>query len=253
MNWLLLRGLSRESAHWGNFTGAVQNMPNVKRVMTLDVPGVGTNISTENEPIPYLSVRETVSALRAQFLKRYETNSNWSVIGISYGGMLSLEWASEHPHDFKQAVIINSSSANTPVFRRLKLRALMTTFKSLIILNSEKRESEILKMVSNLRSDDVRILQDWVEIATQRPVDRRIALYQLFAASQFKLPAAVTPKVLVLTSKKDKMVDWRCSKTIAEKYQAVLKVHDSAGHDLPLDDSEWVIAQILEFTKNNGL
>jgi hypothetical protein len=49
----------------------------------------------------------------------------------------------------------------------------------------------------------------------------------------------------VLASRADRLVDGSCSRALAYRVPgARLAEHDSAGHDLPLDDPEWVVAQI---------
>jgi hypothetical protein len=49
---------------------------------------------------------------------------------------------------------------------------------------------------------------------------------------------------LVLASRGDRLTDWRCSRDLAQAGDWPLKVHLKAGHDLPLDDPQWLIAQI---------
>jgi pimeloyl-ACP methyl ester carboxylesterase len=91
----------------------------------------------------------------------------------------------------------------------------------------------------------VRLLDDWVTWRRECPVSRASALRQLWAAARYKAPAA-KPAVpmLVLTSTHDGLVDTRCSERLAAAWQCEIARHPQAGHDLPLDDSAWVLAQI---------
>jgi pimeloyl-ACP methyl ester carboxylesterase len=79
-------------------------------------------------------------------------------------------------------------------------------------------------------------------------------LRQLIAA----LGASVSPQTLhkipflILGSEKDRLVDPQCSRDAAKALLAQLVMHPSAGHDLPLDDPDWVIEQIRNWLKSIG-
>jgi pimeloyl-ACP methyl ester carboxylesterase len=49
---------------------------------------------------------------------------------------------------------------------------------------------------------------------------------------------------LLLASQTDHLVNVICSTTLAQRWQCALHLHPSAGHDLPLDDGDWVITHI---------
>ncbi len=67
---------------------------------------------------------------------------------------------------------------------------------------------------------------------------------QLTAAARFHAPL-VKPSVptLLLASEQDHLASVNCSKILANYWQCDLLIHNTAGHDLPLDDGTWVIAQ----------
>ncbi|MGB1477517.1 MAG: alpha/beta fold hydrolase, partial [Marinobacter salsuginis] len=52
------------------------------------------------------------------------------------------------------------------------------------------------------------------------------------------------PDALLLASRGDRIVHWRCSAALEERWQWTMKLHPDAGHDLPLDDPEWIIQQL---------
>ncbi|MDT4885930.1 hypothetical protein FQZ97_1222250 [compost metagenome] len=100
-------------------------------------------------------------------------------------------------------------------------------------------------MTSNRVQAHEPVLQDWVAARAQRPVSAANALRQLVAAARFSAaPAAPIPKVLLLASEHDHLVDSRCSRAIASAWHRPLVMHPSAGHDLPLDDPAWVADQV---------
>ena len=70
------------------------------------------------------------------------------------------------------------------------------------------------------------------------------------AASRYRLSRELPPvPVLVLGSAKDRLVDPNCSIQLARQANLPLKMHPDAGHDLPLDDPQWVVKSIKEWLK----
>jgi len=51
-----------------------------------------------------------------------------------------------------------------------------------------------------------------------------------------------------LNGARDRLVDARCSERLAQAWQVELHTHPDAGHDLPLDDGEWVARQVAQWT-----
>lgn len=108
-----------------------------------------------------------------------------------------------------------------------------------------KRESAILDLVSNHAQRRRTALPHWVALAEQCPVGRGNGLRQLLAAARFRGPRdCVVPPVLLLAASGDRLVDPACSSAIARAWRAPLKLHEDAGHDLPLDDGAWVAASV---------
>ena len=54
----------------------------------------------------------------------------------------------------------------------------------------------------------------------------------------------------MLAGRQDQLVDVHCSQTLADKCQVHLRIHEKAGHDLPLDDAQWVITAIQEWRRD---
>ena len=73
---------------------------------------------------------------------------------------------------------------------------------------------------------------------------------QLVAAARFHaLPAPPAAPTLILASRKDRLVSVECSKSLAGQWQCPLRLHASAGHDLPLDDGPWVATQVRDWMR----
>lgn len=241
MRWLLLRGLARQKEHWLEFSTMMESQ--TEGVLMLDLPGFGDQ---SHRPTP-LTIRGHTEELRERFLELKGQHENWGVLGISMGGMIGLDWVSRYPRDFQKCVVINSSAKDLgPFWQRLTVYGLYRLLRGSFTRSLEQREIEVLKMVSNLRAKDKATQKKMLAIAEKAPLSITNALKQITASSQFILPSKIKTPLLVLASLKDHMVDVRCSKLMAEKYGAKIKFHPTAGHDLPLDDPQWVVQQTVE-------
>lgn len=244
VNWLLLRGLVRERGHWADFperlvvhTGGV--------VLTLDLPGVGTE---RMRPAP-MSIAATVSDLRARFLTArapHESGAEWRIFAPSLGGMIALAWAEAHPSDFAAIAVCNTSARNLAgPFQRLLPAAIRTILRGLFTFEPLARERLVLALVSNTEHGRAHA-ESFARLATASPIGRFVFLRQLFAASLARAPAALTLPLLVLCSEGDRLCSPGASRALASRLGARLAVHPDAGHDLPLDDPDWVIDRLTE-------
>jgi pimeloyl-ACP methyl ester carboxylesterase len=99
--------------------------------------------------------------------------------------------------------------------------------------------------VAGLEAQRQGALPTWAALARERPVRPANALRQLAAAARYSAsPMRPATPTLVLTSARDRLVDSSCSRKLAQAWQAGLAVHPSAGHDLPLDDPDWLITEV---------
>lgn len=241
--WVLIRGLTREQGHWGKFKDMLQEQDPESEVLCIDLPGCGE--------YHRLSSPFTMDGI-AEFIHSHfkgERPKQRYVLAISLGGMVAVELARLYPDSMDALVIMNSSFKNlSPMYHRLQLEALQYFYRGLMASNNEERESAVLDMVSNLPSDSKereKILKDWVDIAIKRPVTKINFLKQIFAAAMYNLPLEKPAfPVLILTSYADRMVDPRCSQKLAEQWQAPLIAHTTAGHELCLDEPQWVIDKV---------
>jgi pimeloyl-[acyl-carrier protein] methyl ester esterase len=252
MNWILLRGLGRESRHWLDFPSHLKTAFQVNgaappEILCLDLPGFGT----EKNHRPPFTIRENVNTLREKFLLAKKTREPWGLVGISLGGMIALNWAETFPEDFQALVVINSSASDLSSFQhRLSPYAMYRLLRAGLTTNVEKKERQILKMVSNLKAHDPSVRKTLTAIAKEKQVTPAKMIRQLAAAMRFQSPQKIDVPTLVLASIKDAMVDVRCSKSIAERLSAPIKFHPTAGHELTLDDPAWVAEKIREFTSS---
>jgi len=242
--WLLLRGLLREQGHWGDFPSRLQQrLPNTN-VITLDIPGNGLKYR-EQSPT---SIPEMVDALRSQYAPTQPLN----ILALSMGGMIATDWMQRYPHEISKAVLINTSLKSiNPFYHRLHPRNYLQLL-SVLSKSQDKKEHAILKFTANNPLNRQKALNSWLDIARSRPVSKQNIVRQLIAASRFspqkKIP---TQPVLLLNSRHDHVVNARCSQDIARVWGRPLITHPTAGHDIPLDDPEWLITILCRFVNGD--
>ena len=244
--WVFLRGLMRESRHWGQFPTQFLNEIPAQDIITLDFPGNGSLHASASAT----SVEEMVEHCRRQ-LQQSGCAPPYHVLALSLGAMVAFAWAQRHPIELEKVVLINTSLApHNPFYQRLRPKNYPTLFRFLIQGSVAEREALILRITSN-QADTERgkeILVKWLIYANEYPIARKNIVRQLFAAMRYRAPdAAPTVPMLLLAGLQDNLVNPNCSTTLAKTWKCALKTHSDAGHDLPLDDGVWVAKAIKEW------
>lgn len=239
--WVLLRGLTRESRHWGEFPETLCRACGDGAVLTIDLPGNG-HLNSLASPG---SVAGMAAHCRNQLLER-GISPPYFLLAMSLGAMVAVAWANDHPEDVGGCVLINTSLRPlSPFYHRLRPRNYLPLL-SLMLRSGDAvhREKTILRLTSS-HPDRPQKLAEWIAYARQNPVSVRNALRQLLAAARFEAPRTepATP-VLILSSAQDRLVDPRCSRYLARRWNTAFAEHPTAGHDLPLDDGPWVARQV---------
>jgi pimeloyl-ACP methyl ester carboxylesterase len=241
--WVLLRGLTRESRHWGSFTGQFQQAFAQARVLTLDLPGNGL---LNGQRSPSL-VGAMVEHCRTQ-LQQQQIEPPFKVLAMSLGAMVSVAWSQAYPQEVAAQVLINTSMRPlNAIYQRLQPKHYATLLQLLLTgAAPDAWERAILRMTSN--QADASVLALWRNLRLQHPVTAANALRQLLASARFQADlAAPEAATLLLVSARDQLVSPACSTAWATQWQCPIRTHPRAGHDLPLDDAHWVIAQVLDW------
>ena len=241
MNWILLRGLGRHSLFWNDFPLRLEKeLKETDKVLCLDLPGLN------GEKTKFKSISDITDQMREKWLSQ-KGDGAWSIAAISLGGMVAMNWASRYPEDFNHLITINSSDAKlSPVYERLTPRAAKYLLKILKEPSLRNKEKYVLEATSNLIEINETLLDQYEAIAHKSKINLKILIKQLWAAFNFKSPDQIKTSYTVLTSRGDKFVSYRCSQKLAKRYGASIYIHDTAGHDLPLDDPNWVIQRMKE-------
>lgn len=247
-NWILLRGLSRESAHWGDFVPLLQATFPEARITALDLPGTGRYFREASPD----TISRIMHKVREQARQEGLLQQPVTVLGLSLGAMVAFEWMLTYPGDICGATLINTSFAGlSPFYRRLRWQSLGRLVSLLLKRNPRDRESAILALVSN-RAPEERTVRAWEKIQQERPISLKNSWRQIKAAASYR-PCDQRPEqpVLLMNAWGDRLVAPKCSVDIYRKWHWQYCSHLKAGHDLTLDDGAWVAAQLREWVIRN--
>ncbi len=249
--WVFLRGLGREQAHWHTFPARFGEALPGAMVHTLDLPGAGT----EHLRMCPVAMPALTADVRDRWLplQRSLPASRWHLLGISLGGMVAQQWAASHPNDFARVVLVNTSAADLSLpWERMSLSVLRDIVRAVGTARDDvAREKIVLGLSTRLFRDHEALAREWAEHHRARPLRRRNLVRQLLAATRFRAPARIEVPTLVLVGQGDRLAHPNCGRRLAAHYGATLREHPTAGHDLPLDDPEWVAAAVREFVQRS--
>ncbi|MBB5464506.1 pimeloyl-ACP methyl ester carboxylesterase [Paraburkholderia sp. Clong3] len=258
--WILLRGLTRETRHWGSLPAALrETLGQISgdrlrdatpaatsttglRLLLLDLPGNGEYVRRRAPA----SVAGMVAFVRQAALET-GVPGPYNVLAMSLGGMVATHWAQRHPGEIERLVLINTSMRP---FSRMHERLRPSAWPGLLGVaahwsDAADAESGIHRLTCNNLHTLGADLAAWTAIRRSAPVSRANALRQLWAAACFSAaPAAPECALLILSSEADGLVNPVCSAKLAAAWGAPHRKHPWAGHDLPHDDPAWTAAQI---------
>lgn len=240
--WIVLRGLTRETRHWGRLPGLLREAVGTDRLLLLDLPGNG-EFAHLRAPA---TVADMVGFVRIAALQ-IGAPGPYSVLAMSLGGMVATDWAQRHPSEIERLVLINTSMRP---FSRMQERLRPSAWAGLLGVAAHWRDAPRAESgIHGLTCNNVETLGSdldvWSEIRRSAPVSRGNALRQLWAAARFSAAAAKPGcPLLILSSRADKLVNPICSVKLAAAWGATHREHAWAGHDLPHDDPAWTSDQV---------
>jgi pimeloyl-ACP methyl ester carboxylesterase len=243
--WILLRGLTRETRHWGAFEAALGAHGLVGaggRAVCIDLPGNGDE-HAHAAPHSVIAMMDIVRARAAALNVRLPCR----VLAMSLGAMVATAWAQAHPGEIERLVLINTSMRPfARVHERLRPAAWPALVRIAMSWSKPERCETLIHRLTCNRADtlDADIAQ-WAQLRRTHGASAANALRQLAAAARF-LADREAPRspALLLASAADKLVDPACSARVAKQWRAAFAVHPWAGHDLPHDDADWTCRAI---------
>lgn len=238
----LLRGLVREKAHWGTFPSELDNSLKDVKIITPEIQGVGEyyqSVTPDN-------FEDMVHFMREKFYLPVKDEGPHYIMAMSLGGMIARCWMELYPNDFEGAILVNTSFKGiNSLFNRLRPKAVLNFLKIFANPSIEKRERMIVGLVSNNEANYEKVATEWIEIQKKRPVMRKSFLSQMKAALTYNPPKdRPKAKLLWLTSKSDRLCSYKSTVGLQKLWGGDIHIHETAGHDFPLDDSKWLISKI---------
>jgi pimeloyl-ACP methyl ester carboxylesterase len=210
-------------------------------VVCLDLPGVGTEHGRRSPS----RIEGISDDLRRRFRAAVPSGARFGLFSVSLGGMVALDWVRRFPEDFELAVIVNSSAGDlSRPQERLRLETIRLLLGMMREADPVARERRLLEIITNHRGEDEALAQKWGELARSTPVPVSVLRSQLVAAMRFQTPEPVATRLEFFVSARDRLVDPSCTYRLAERYRSPIQVHPTAGHELPLDDPDWVIDRL---------
>jgi pimeloyl-ACP methyl ester carboxylesterase len=239
--YLLIRGLARGQRHWADFP-EILSAYSKRPVHCEDLPGNGLRFQ---EASPW-GISEYVEITRPRVLKLIN-EFELTVISVSMGAMVMSYWIKKYPDDFAKLFFINTSSAgHSAPWERFNIQAMVLN-KDLI--SKEKKEEHILRVTSQFQDRQKKFLEQFIKLDQENHVSPVNVLAQLWACHRHHFPKAQevpTEKVIFINSLQDQLVRPECSNRIASSWGRSVISHPTAGHDLPLDDPQWLAEQIVK-------
>ncbi len=238
-NWVLIRGLIRSRFHWGSFPDKLKKELNLNSVQCVELLGNGYQHAMATPD----KIETAISNLREQIKF---PDAPIGLIGISLGGMLATKWTQLYPNEVSHLVLINSSSALSPFYKRLNPSLYAGIIKNLALNKPADLEKFILSVTSNKTELWLPLLKTYIEFQKTHPVSLSNFIKQLNLTSQVDFTQTPQSKNLILTSRADRLANFKCSETIAREWACDIRYHETSGHDLTLDDADLVIDQIRD-------
>jgi pimeloyl-ACP methyl ester carboxylesterase len=247
---ILLRGLTRESGHWGRFPELLSERSPALRVVPIDLPGNG-RLNGLRSP----SRVDAMAAAARQQVLLMRLPPPYYLVAMSLGAMVAVEWAVQDPLALGGCVLINTSLRPfSPWYQRLRPVNYLTLVRIALATDSDEwREAAILRLTTRHAFAPSTTVAEWTEIRRHRPVSTGNALRQLIAAARYRAPAQLPGvPLLVLASCGDRLVDPDCSRQLARAWQVDSEEHPTAGHDLCFDDGPWVTDRLKGWLASKG-
>ncbi len=235
----LLRGLGRESGHWGNtFLESIKcKVPN-STITLLDLPGAGMYF----EQTAFTSISKMSQFLHIHHYFQLQKPGKHILLATSLAGIVAIDWIHQYPNDFDGITLVGSSFKEVCSPKDRVQPEARKMFKQIFFTEDLlEREQLFVEINSNKLTDNDSLLTAWINLQNRHPVSKQTLARQTVAGMIYRSPNHIPNiPVLVIGSKADKIVSFACICAVSEYLNASMKVHDTAGHGIPIDAPLWL-------------
>jgi pimeloyl-ACP methyl ester carboxylesterase len=249
VNWLLIGPMARECGLWGEASGhLVQHLRSVQpeaNLYELDLPGTG-QLHRERSPSAVLGL---VEHLRTR-VQEAGLQGPFGLIASSWAASIGTEWTRQYGEEVGALVLISPGMRPfTQVFRAVRWHLWPTVLALVLGRRSPLgRERRLWNTHTQLHRASGPQMQAWRTSRKRYPVRARNGLAHALAVWRYETSRRRPHRqVLLLAGKGDDWLDWRVSAAISRAWGAALRVHPEAGHDLLLDDPQWVARSLADW------
>lgn len=242
-NWIFIRGLTRGQGHWADFLPLFRARYPQDSVECLDLPGNGERFRETS----YIDCGRAARDLRARS-ETIAAGKRARLLGHSLGGMVAVEWMRQFPADLDGVTLMNTSCRESaPFFKRLN-PANARAIARLLAAGDDgfQRERLLLSIIANNRDRAEALLPQLAAYSMAHPVSLSNSVRQILAGARVRFPDQPPVAVEVIGSRGDRLVDVENSLWIANRWGVHPRLHATAGHDLPIDDPDWLLDQFQE-------
>lgn len=221
--WILIGPRAEGCARWGVapqvLLRALRTVQPSARLFLMDLAGAGRQRAvTSPSHVPML-----VTDLRERLAQAGIPANELSLMGFSLGALVATEWTRAHPHEVAALVLLNPAMRPfTPIVRSTPLTLWPQALKVLLARDAAREPSTGASLATALRHG----LARWRYASSRRrPINQ----------------------VLLLAGQGDPWRDWRVAQRISRAWGAALRMHPQAGHDLLMDDPQWVARAVADW------
>lgn len=248
-HFVLLRGLTRESGHWGSeFEDQLRHQFGEIKVTYMDLPGSGI-FNREKAPP---RVEDIMIFMKSHYdHELHDTGYDRVLVATSLGSMVAAEWVQSYPEDFKFLCLVAPSFKGLCTFsERVGAGVRGDMIQVAFTHDIQKKESIILGINSNDSANFECNLRDWVKIQDLRPMSTANIIRQSLAGMRYEF-SGVFPSmpILILASEGDRLLSTTCVQKVQQRLGADLFLHETAGHGLPIDAPEWMVEHLKLWLK----
>jgi 3-oxoadipate enol-lactonase len=242
---VLLHGLLFDGGMW---RGQVEPLSAFGRVLVFDGPGHG-----KSEPPPRFMLEEHADAIFDAFGDLKVDRA--VLVGLSWGGMLAMRFALQHPGNVAGLALLDTSANEEPLGQKIKNRAFIAMHRRIGFPYGMFLKEVAPKMFSDRTLNE---RPELVQAAYRRAMgfDRkgaaRAALAVVVKRTNIldKIPRISAP-TLVMCGTEDRATAPRESEAIAKNIPgARLVMLEGLGHMSPVEDSDAVNAHLVPFVRD---